>query len=74
VTQRYALNVKDALTLSIKRQWIFFLRNKAFIVFRLLQVRAAVAASLQLRHNTAWPVLKGPYAQELCCAFEGTLC
>lgn len=38
VTQRYALGIKDALVLAIKRQWTFFLRNKAFIVFRLLQV------------------------------------
>lgn len=38
VTQRYALGVADALPLAQKRQWIFFLRNKAFIIFRLLQV------------------------------------
>lgn len=38
VTQRYALKAVDALKLAVKRQWVFFLRNKAFIVFRLLQV------------------------------------
>lgn len=38
VTQRYALGVADALRLALKRQWTFFLRNKAFIIFRLLQV------------------------------------
>lgn len=38
VMQRYALGAADALALAIKRQWLFFLRNKAFIVFRLLQV------------------------------------
>lgn len=38
VTQRYALGVADALALALKRQWIFFLRNKAFIIFRLMQV------------------------------------
>lgn len=38
VMQRYALGVKDAMALALKRQWIFFLRNKAFIIFRLMQV------------------------------------
>jgi hypothetical protein len=38
VTQRYALGVGDALSLALKRQWTFFLRNKAFIIFRLMQV------------------------------------
>jgi hypothetical protein len=40
VMQRYALGVKDAIALALKRQWLFFLRNKAFIIFRLMQVRA----------------------------------
>lgn len=38
VMQRYALGVRDAMALALRRQWTFFLRNKAFIVFRLLQV------------------------------------
>jgi hypothetical protein len=44
VTQRYALGVSDALTLAIKRQWTFFLRNKAFIIFRLMQVGHGASA------------------------------
>jgi hypothetical protein len=40
VMQRYALGIKDAMGLALKRQWLFFLRNKAFIIFRLMQVRA----------------------------------
>lgn len=44
VTQRYALGVADALSLALKRQWTFFLRNKAFIIFKLLQVTCSCLA------------------------------
>jgi len=38
VQDRYALNAAEALRLAFKRQWTLFLRNKAFLVFRLTQV------------------------------------
>lgn len=38
VQQRYALNAPAALQLAIKRQWILFLRNKAFLIVRTAQV------------------------------------
>jgi hypothetical protein len=38
VMQRYALGVRRALKLALNRQWTLFLRNKAFLIFRLMQV------------------------------------
>jgi hypothetical protein len=38
VTKRYALSAGAALRLAVMRQWTFFARNTAFIVFRLLQI------------------------------------
>jgi hypothetical protein len=38
VMQRFALGVRSALKLAINRQWTLFLRNKAFLIFRLMQV------------------------------------
>ncbi|WIA20601.1 hypothetical protein OEZ85_004985 [Tetradesmus obliquus] len=37
VMQRYALGVQRAMKLALKRQWTLFLRNKAFLIFRLMQ-------------------------------------
>lgn len=40
VSRRYALDALPVLRLAFRRQWLLFVRNKAFTVFRLVQVRA----------------------------------
>jgi hypothetical protein len=39
VMERFALGARRALALATRRQWALYLRNKSFLVFRMLQVR-----------------------------------
>jgi hypothetical protein len=67
VTQRYALGVADAMRLAMKRQWIFFLRNKAFIVFRLLQVSLEPIRLATLGLKTGLPFAAASLSQAHSC-------
>lgn len=51
--QRNALGVQRAMKLALKRQWTLFLRNKAFLIFRLMQVWAAFSSGMDLL-STCW--------------------